>query len=102
MKTFTYLENHVEIWGYARGIVQNGTPLGQAKKTLEETLELMDAIDANNKKEIIDAIGDIVVTLIMQCAIQKVTLTECLEHAYNQIKDRKGYLNAEGIFVKES
>jgi len=38
----------------------------------------------------------------MQCAIQKVTLTECLEHAYEQIKDRKGYLNAEGIFVKES
>ena len=102
MKTFTYLENHVEIWGYARGIVQNGTPLGQAKKTLEETNELIAAIALDDREEVIDAIGDILVTLIMQCAIQKVTLTECLEHAYEQIKDRKGYLNAEGIFVKES
>jgi hypothetical protein len=28
------------------------------------------------------------------------TLVECVEHAYDQIKDRKGYLNKEGIFVK--
>ena len=102
MKTFGYLENEVEIWGYARGIIQNGKPLGQAKKTLEETNELIAAIALDDRKEVIDAIGDILVTLIMQCAIQKVTLTECLEHAYEQIKDRKGYLNADGIFVKES
>ena len=102
MKTFGYLENEVEIWGYARGIIQNGKPIGQAKKTLEETNELILAILLDNREEIIDAIGDILVTLIMQCAIQKVTLTECLEHAYEQIKDRKGYLNADGIFVKES
>jgi len=25
----------------------------------------------------------------------------CLENAYNEIKDRKGYLTPEGIFVKE-
>jgi hypothetical protein len=24
-----------------------------------------------------------------------------LEAAYNQIKDRRGYMNADGIFVKE-
>jgi hypothetical protein len=30
-----------------------------------------------------------------------VTLTDCVEQAYNEIKDRKGYLNAQGIFVKE-
>lgn len=30
-----------------------------------------------------------------------VTLTECVEQAYNEIKDRKGFLNAQGIFVKE-
>lgn len=29
------------------------------------------------------------------------TLYQCLEHAYNQIKDRKGYLNEQGVFVKE-
>ena len=29
------------------------------------------------------------------------TLAECIEIAYNDIKDRKGYLNAEGVFIKE-
>ena len=48
-----------------------------------------------------DAVGDVVVTLIMQCALQGFTLTECLEKAYNEIKDRKGYLNEQGIFIKE-
>lgn len=29
------------------------------------------------------------------------TLHQCLEHAYSQIKDRKGYLNELGVFIKE-
>jgi hypothetical protein len=29
-------------------------------------------------------------------------LVTCFEGAYNEIKDRKGYLNADGIFVKEA
>jgi len=28
------------------------------------------------------------------------TVTECLEHAYNDIKDRKGQM-IDGVFVKE-
>lgn len=29
------------------------------------------------------------------------TLKECLSHAWNEIKDRKGYLNEQGLFIKE-
>ena len=29
------------------------------------------------------------------------TLYQCVQHSYNQIKDRKGYLNKQGVFVKE-
>jgi len=29
------------------------------------------------------------------------TLEQCVEHAWNEIKDRKGYLNEHGVFVKE-
>lgn len=29
------------------------------------------------------------------------TLVECVESAYNEIKDRKGYLTPEGVFIKE-
>lgn len=29
------------------------------------------------------------------------TLYECVSHSYQQIKDRKGYLNKQGVFIKE-
>lgn len=99
--SWAYYENEVEVWGHARGIIQNGKPMGQAIKTLEETTELLDAINKGDKEAIKDAVGDIFVTLLMQCAIQGFTATEALQTAYAQIKDRKGFLTPEGIFVKE-
>ena len=99
--SWAYYENQTEIWGYARGIIQNGKPMGQAIKTLEETTELLDAINKGDNEAIKDAVGDIFVTLLMQCAIQGFTATEALEAAYEQIKDRKGFLTPEGIFVKQ-
>lgn len=91
----------VEQWAFDRGITVNGKPIGQAIKTTEEVVELLSAVNKNDKAEIIDAIGDIIVTLIIQCNLQNVTLLECLESAYNEIKDRKGYLRDDGVFVKE-
>ena len=99
--SWAYYENEVEVWGHARGIIKNGKPMGQAIKTLEETTELIDAINKGDKDAIKDAVGDIFVTLLMQCAIQGFTATEALETAYEQIKDRKGFLTPEGIFVKQ-
>lgn len=100
--SWSFYENEVEIWGQARGIIQNGKPMGQAIKTLEETTELIDAINKGDKEAIKDAVGDIFVTLLMQCAIQGFTATEALKAAHEQIKDRKGFLTPEGIFVKEA
>lgn len=100
--SWAYYENEVEVWGHARGIIQNGKPMGQAIKTLEETTELIDAINKGDKEAIKDAVGDIFVTLLMQCSIQGFTATEALKAAYEQIKDRKGYLTPEGIFVKDT
>jgi len=88
-------------WGTQRGITTNGKPITQAIKTLEECHELLEAINKDDKAEIQDAIGDIVVTLIMQCELQGVELTTCLEGAYNEIKDRRGYLDHTGNFIKE-
>jgi NTP pyrophosphatase (non-canonical NTP hydrolase) len=102
MKTYKELEMLVIQWGEARGIVQNSTPAAQAKKTLEELDELYAGIRHDNRAEMKDAYGDILVTLIMGCATADIDLTECLELAYNEIKDRKGYLNKEGIFIKEA
>ena len=94
------LVSQVEIWGKDRKITTNGNPMTQAIKTLEETHELLEAINRNDQNEIRDAIGDIIVTLIMQCKLQEITLEECLFSAFQEIKDRKGELNEVGDFIK--
>lgn len=100
MATYAELEMNVIRWGEARGIVQNGTVMGQAIKTLEETTELIDAVNRKDVDALKDAVGDVVVTLLMVCAIADINLTDCLEQAYSEIKDRKGYLRPDGVFVK--
>ena len=100
--SYSMVEMNVIRWGEDRGIVQNSNPKAQARKTQEEVHELFDAIENNDREAMIDAYGDILVTLVMGCATADLDLVECFKHAYEQIKDRKGYLTPEGIFVKES
>lgn len=99
--SYSEIEMKVITWGEARKIVQNATAMSQAIKTLEETTELLDAINKDDIDEIKDAVGDIVVTLIMVCAVKDIDLVTCLDGAYQQIKDRKGYLTPQGTFIKE-
>jgi hypothetical protein len=99
--SYSEVELDVLRWGEARGIVKNGKAISQAIKTLEETTELLDAINRKNLVDAKDAVGDVVVTLIMVCAILDINLVDCLEGAYAEIKDRKGYLTPEGTFIKE-
>ena len=94
------LEKQVEQWAKDKGILDKATPMAQALKTLEETTELLTAINNNDRAEIIEAIGDIMVTLIIQCKMQDLTLEECLQSAYNVISKRKGKM-INGQFVKE-
>ena len=41
------------------------------------------------------------VCLIIYCALQDINLVGCMELAYKEIKDRKGTLLANGVFVKD-
>lgn len=102
MSSYASLEIKTIQWAEARGIVQNSTGLAQAKKTQEELDELVDALTKGDREATIDAYGDILVTLIVGCACEDLDLVQCLEHAYKEIKDRKGYLGADGVFVKEA
>lgn len=99
--TYRELEMKVIQWGEARGIVQNSNPKAQLEKTIEEVMELRDAIRMNDRDAMKDAYGDILVTLIMGCATTDIDLVSCLDLAYNEIKNRKGHLTPDGIFVKE-
>ena len=99
--SYADIEMKVVQWGEARGIVQNSNPAAQAKKTLEELDELYAAIASDDREAMADAYGDILVTLVMGCACADLDLVTCFKGAYNEIKDRKGFLNKEGIFVKQ-
>ena len=94
------LENKVIEWAHKKGILKNGTPMAQAHKTLEECTELCTAVYADDKAEIKDALGDIMVTILIQAEMQGMNLEDCLESAYNVIAKRKGNM-VNGQFVKE-
>lgn len=100
--SYADLEMKIVQWAEARRIVQHSNNLAQAVKTLEEVTELMDAIVKGDREAQKDAYGDILVTLIVGCATADLDLVDCLKGAYNEIKDRKGHLTAQGVFVKES
>lgn len=101
MMDYDQLEFLVNEWAKTKGILTNGTSSAQAKKTMEECQELIDAIEENNRYEIADALGDILVTIIIQANMQKMSLLECLEGAYKIISKRKGKM-IDGQFVKDA
>jgi NTP pyrophosphatase (non-canonical NTP hydrolase) len=101
-QSFSMTEFQVMQWSQEKGILKYGTPLGQATKTLEEAQELIDAIKANDIAGVADAIGDVLVTLVNVAALTDLDVRKCFYEAYLQIKDRKGYMNEQGIFVKQA
>jgi len=102
MNSYRATEMKVIQWAQDRQIIPNSTPIAQAIKTKEEVGELFDALMTKDHAALRDAYGDILVTLIIGAALADVDLVDCLNDAYNEIKDRKGHLNAAGIFVKET
>lgn len=73
----------------------------QMLKVVEETGEVAAALARSDKAALKDGIGDVIVTLIILAQQNDMTLQECLECAYNEIKNRTGK-TVNGIFVKES
>jgi len=93
------LINAVNLWSMSRGIVNNSTPLAQFAKLVSEIGELGDNIA--KQRDVTDDIGDCLVVLNTIAIMFDTTLEDCLYVAYNDIKDRKGHMNSEGIFIKE-
>ena len=100
MKNYNELEALVIAWAEQKGIFENGTYRGQALKTLEEVQELQEAIENDDRDEVIDALGDILVTIIIQAEMHELSLVDCLDSAYNVIAKRSGKM-VDGQFVKD-
>jgi NTP pyrophosphatase (non-canonical NTP hydrolase) len=101
MTTYADVEINIVRWAEARKIIPNSNPQTQLLKAVSEMGELADATIKNNVEDIQDGVGDVMVCLIVYCALQDINLVNCMEIAYDVIKNRKGTLLANGVFVKE-
>jgi len=88
----------IAMWHYERNLIKGSTDKDQALKLMQEVGELSDSICKGNNP--IDDIGDIMVVLINIAERNGLSLDDCMEHAYADIKDRKGMM-IDGVFVKE-
>ena len=92
------LLDKVEFWAKVRGL-DKADPRDQFLKCTEEFGEIAHAMARNNRTDLIDALGDTVVTLIILAQQHGLRIEECLSVAYGEIKDRKGML-IKGVFIK--
>ena len=99
--SYATVELDIIRWAEARRIIPNATPTSQLMKAVSEMGELCDAEGKKDIEAIRDAVGDIMVCLINYCALRDINLVNCMELAYDQIKNRKGTLMPDGTFVKE-
>jgi phosphoribosyl-ATP pyrophosphohydrolase len=98
----SYAESELNIirWAEQRRIIPNSNPETQLLKAMSELGELADATIKRDKEEIMDGVGDVMTALVIYCALQDINLVDCMEVAYDQIKNRKGTLLPNGLFVK--
>lgn len=94
----TWVER-IKQWHYDRNLIEGSDDKTQFAKLIQEAGELSDNICKG--KDIRDDIGDMMVVLINIAERNNLSLTECLEVAYHDIKDRKGRM-VDGVFVKEA
>ena len=93
------MEQKIIDWANDRGIIANSTSQIQGLKLVSEMGELCDNLAKG--RDVKDDIGDCLVVLTIIANMQGTTIDECQQVAWNDIKDRKGFLNEAGIFIKE-
>lgn len=93
-----YTEKIID-WSIDRNL-HNQDPVKQIAKFLEEGGELASALVKNKPNLVKDSIGDIYVVLVVLCTQLNIDINECIELAYNEIKDRTGKI-VDGVYVKD-
>ena len=98
-KPLKMFEN-IRDWAQTRGLYDKGNSHTQYVKLQEEAGELAKALLQNDKAEVIDAIGDMVVVLTNLAHLEGVHIETCIAEAYKVISNRKGKM-INGTFVKD-
>jgi NTP pyrophosphatase (non-canonical NTP hydrolase) len=86
-------------WAKERGIFDKGDVKTQYVKLMEEAGEVAKALLTDDKAEIKDGIGDMVVVLTNLAHLSGFTIEECIDEAYAVISKRQGDM-INGTFVK--
>ena len=99
------LIENIKQWADERDL-KDADPNIQWMRVTEEVGEIRDVLLKPSKftepeEALKDALGDSLVTLIVLAYQKNLDIKECPEHAYNEIKDRKGKM-VNGTFVKEA
>lgn len=98
----SYQDNRFDLirsWAAERGIYENGNSHTQYVKLIEEAGELAQALLKDDKPEIQDAIGDMVVVLTNLAWQRGFDIEDCIDSAYAEIATRTGKM-VNGTFVK--
>jgi len=98
MATAYHLMKQIAQWHHDRNLIEGSDDKSQFAKLIQEAGELSDNICKGN--DISDDIGDMIVVLINIAERNNLTIEECLQRAWDDIKDRKGKM-IDGVFVKE-
>lgn len=88
-------------WASDRNLIDGSDRFRQFTKLAEEMGELAAGIAKGKEPLVSDSIGDMVVVLTILAAQSGVTIEECIEQAWDEIKDRKGRM-VDGVFLKEA
>lgn len=94
------LENKIIEWAKVRNIHLPENAKNQLLKSFEEMGELSSALLKDDQDKLKDAIGDVLVTLIILAHARGTNLNQCLKIAWKEIKDRTGK-TINGTFVKD-
>lgn len=92
--------NLIRDWARERHL-ENADPKVQIVKLMEEIGELADGLLKEDEDKVVDSIGDAYVVLTILAMQLGLTIEECIDAAWNEIKDRRGKV-VDGVFVKES
>jgi NTP pyrophosphatase (non-canonical NTP hydrolase) len=88
-------------WATDRNLIEGSNLKSQFVKLIEEAGELANAIGKKNDIEFSDAIGDMFVVLTIIAAQNGMMIEDCIDGAWQEIKDRKGKM-IDGIFLKDA
>jgi len=84
-------------WHYDRNLIKGSTDQAQLLKLIEELGELSNSVVKG--KDIRDDLGDMMVVMINIMERNNISVEECLNVAYEDIKNRKGKI-VDGVFIK--